>query len=44
MTDKMNGKLFDTVQIELSTDGKTLTMTTTIPGRTKPNIQVFDRE
>ena len=44
MTDKMNGKLFDTVKIELSPDGKTLTMTTTIPGRTKPNIQVFDRE
>ena len=44
MTDKMNGKLFDTVQIELSSDGKALTMTTTVPGRTKPNIQVFDRE
>jgi hypothetical protein len=44
MTDKMNGKLFDTQQIELSADGKTLTMTTSIPGRTKPNIMVFDRE
>ncbi len=28
----------------LSSDGKTLTMTTAIPGQTKPNIQVFDRE
>jgi hypothetical protein len=44
MTDKMNGKLFDTVQIELSADGKTLTMTTSIPGQSKPNIMVFDRE
>ncbi len=44
MTDKMNGKLFDTQQIELSPDGKALTITTSIPGRTKPNIMVFDRE
>jgi hypothetical protein len=44
MTDKMNGKLFDTQKIELSPDAKTLTITTTVPGRTKPNIQVFDRE
>ena len=43
-TDKMKGKLFDTAKIELSPDGKTLTITTSVPGRTKPNIQVFDRE
>lgn len=44
MTDKINGKLMDTQQIELSPDRKTLTMTVSIPGRSKPDIQVFDRE
>jgi hypothetical protein len=44
MTDRMKGKLFDTQKIELSPDGNTLTITTSIPGRAKPNIQVFDRE
>jgi hypothetical protein len=44
MTDKMNGKLMDTERIELSPDHKTLTMTVSIPGQSKPNIQVFDRE
>jgi hypothetical protein len=44
MTDRMNGKLYDTQQIEVAADGKTLTMTTTIPGQSKPNIMVFDRE
>ena len=44
MTDKINGKVRDTQQVELSPDGKTLTMTFSIPGRSKPNIMVFDRE
>jgi hypothetical protein len=44
MTDKMNGKLRDSQQIELSPDHQALTITTSIPGRTKPNIMVFDRE
>jgi hypothetical protein len=44
LTDKINGKVFDTQQVEVSPDGKTLTITTQIPGRTKPNIQVFERE
>ena len=44
MTDKINGKVRDTQQVELSPDGKTLTMTVSIPGRSKPNIMVFDRE
>jgi hypothetical protein len=30
--------------VEVSPDGKTLTITTQIPGRRKPNIQVFERE
>lgn len=44
LTDKINGKVLDTQQVELSPDGKTLTITTQIPGRRKPNIQVFERE
>jgi len=44
MTDKMNGKLFDTQQIEHSPDHQILTITTSIPGRAKPNVMVFHRE
>ncbi len=44
LTDKITGKILDTQQVEISQDGKTLTITTHIPGRSKPNIQVFDRE
>ncbi len=44
MIDKMNGKLLNTQQVEVSPDGKTLTVTINIPGRDKPQIQVFERE
>jgi hypothetical protein len=44
LTDKINGKTLDTQQVAVSPDGKALTITTQIPGRRKPNIQVFDRE
>jgi len=44
MTDKINGKVLDTRQIELSSDVKTLTMTVHIVGRSEPNILVFDRQ
>jgi hypothetical protein len=44
LTDKINGKVLDTQQVEVSSDAKTLTMTLNIPGRSKPNILVFDRE
>lgn len=43
LTDKVNGKVLDTQQVEVAPDGKTLTITTHIPGHSKPNIQVFDR-
>jgi len=43
-TDKIKGKTLYTQQIEVSPDGKTLTVTAHIPGQDKPNIQVFDRE
>lgn len=42
--DKINGKTLYTQQIEVSGDGKTLTMTVHIPGRDKPNVMVFNRE
>jgi hypothetical protein len=44
ITDKIGNKVLDTQQIEVSPDGKTMTITLSIPGRTKPNIQVFSRE
>jgi len=43
LTDKIDSKVLDTQQIEVSPDGKSLTITTQIPGHSKPNIQVFDR-
>ena len=43
-TDKYDGKVTDTREIKLSPDGKTLTMTVNIPGRTQPEVLVFDRE
>jgi hypothetical protein len=42
--DKLNGKTLYTQQIEVSADGKILTMTIQIPGRDKPDIMVFNRE
>lgn len=44
LTDKIDGKVLDRQQVEISPDSKTLTITTHIPGHNKPNIQVFDRE
>ena len=44
LTDKIDGKILDTQQVEVSPDSVTLTITTQIPGRSKPNIQVFDRK
>jgi hypothetical protein len=42
--DKIKDKTLYTQQIEVSEDGKTLTMTVHIPGRNKPDIMVFNRE
>lgn len=44
ITDKISGKVRDTQKISLSPDGKNLTITMHIPGRSEPNIQVFDKE
>jgi hypothetical protein len=44
ITDKIQGKVMDTRQIELSPDLKTLTMTVRPVEQSKPNILVFDRE
>jgi len=44
MTDKINGKVTDTQHIQLSSDFKTLTVTVHTPGRSDPNILVFERQ
>ena len=43
MTDKIGGKVRDTREISVSPDGKTLTITLHIPGRSEPDLQVFER-
>jgi hypothetical protein len=42
--DKVSGKILYTQQIEVSPDGKILTMAVHVPGRNKPNVMVFNRE
>jgi hypothetical protein len=44
MTDKVGGKVIDKREIRVSPDGKTLTMTIHAPGRSQPDVLVFDRE
>jgi hypothetical protein len=44
ITDKIEGKVTDTRQIELSADVKTFTMTVHPVSQNKPNILVFERE
>ena len=44
MTGKTNGKVGVTREIELSSDGKTLTMTVHTPGLSNPNVLVFGRQ
>jgi hypothetical protein len=44
LTDKVNGKVLETRQLDVSPDLKTLTMTIQAAGRSKPNILVFIRE
>jgi hypothetical protein len=43
-TEKRNGKVADTQHIQLSPDGKTLTMTIQPANGRKPNVLVFERE
>ena len=43
-TEKRNGKVADTQHIQLSPDGKTLTMTVQPANGIKPNVLVFERE
>jgi hypothetical protein len=44
LTDKIDGKLLDTQDVEVAPSGDSLTITTHVPGLSKPNIQFFDRE
>ncbi len=43
ITDKIGGKVRDTQEISVSSEGKTLTITIHIPGRGDPDVQVFER-
>lgn len=44
LTDKIDGKVLDTQLVEATPGGETLTITTHLPGVSKPNVQVFERE
>jgi len=44
LTAKIGGKVVNTQEVSVSEDGKSLTMTAHQPGRSEPNIYVFDRE
>jgi hypothetical protein len=44
ITDKAGGIVRDTRQLGVSADLKTLTITTHVPGRDRPNVMVFDRQ
>jgi hypothetical protein len=44
LTDKVAGTLLRTRRLDLSSDLKTLTITVHSPGRTDPDIQVFERQ
>ena len=43
-TEKNNGKVAGTQRIQLSPDGRTLTMTIQLASGRKPNVLVFERE
>jgi hypothetical protein len=44
LTDKIGGRVVDTRDISVSEDRKTLTMTVHVPGRSEPDVLVFERE
>jgi len=44
VTEKVSAQAVDTQEIQLSPDGKTLTMTLHLPTQSKPKVYVFDRE
>ncbi len=44
LTDKVGSRVIDTQQVEVSADGRTLTMSVQPAGTKKPNVMVFDRE
>jgi hypothetical protein len=43
LTTKIGGKAVGTDEIGVSEDGKTLSMTVHVPGRSEPNVLVFER-
>jgi len=43
MTDKFNGRVTNTWEVQLSGGRKTLTMTVHVPGRREPDVFLFER-
>ena len=43
MTDKFNGRITNTREVQLSGDRETLTMTVHVPGRREPDVFLFER-
>jgi len=44
LTDKIGGKAIDTQDVSVSQDGKTLTMTVHVVGRSEPDVMVFEKQ
>jgi hypothetical protein len=44
LTDKIGGKVTDTQELSVSADEKTLTIMLHVPGRSGPDVRVFERE
>lgn len=44
LREKMGEKIVDTQEVGVSEDGKTLTITVHVPGRSEPNVLVFEKE
>jgi hypothetical protein len=44
LTDKIGEKIVSTRELSVSEDGKTLTMTVHVPGRSEPSVLVFEKE
>jgi hypothetical protein len=44
LTDKVGTRVIDTQRVEVSADGRTLTMSLQPAGTKKPNVMVFNRE
>lgn len=44
LTDKFDGKILDSQEMTVSTDGKTLNVTVNIQGRTEADVEIFEKQ